>query len=130
MRFDIAKMDRKGRVTIPSYIREGMGIEDGIELIISLDGKILKVIPIVAEKNAEIYVSMKDVPGMLSRIINALSKNSVDIIFSQSHTPERGKIAFFSAIVDIVNVKDIKKLKKDLHNIRGVFTVKIAEKRK
>ncbi len=128
MRADIVRIDAKGRITIPYHIREAMALNSTIELVITIAEDGLKISPVVGDKTAEIQLSMKDEPGMLSRVLNELADTRVNIVISQSFENERGKTAYFNAIADISNIRNVEKFRERIKNIEGVTGVKIIER--
>ncbi len=119
--FNIVKIDSKGRLLIPFHIRNYINLDNNSEvMLISNGNKEVKLIPMVEGENATIDVLMKDEHGSLSKTIDVLSKHSIDILMSHSKTIEKGKIAEWSAMLDISDCKDIKKLEQEMTKIDSI----------
>lgn len=111
---NIAKVDSKGRILIPSHIRKTLGLEEGTELIIIPDQENLqaKIFPLIKGRTAELRIVMDDVPGSLAKIANILAMYNASILMSQSKTLVRKRLAEWDIIVDISecngNIESIK----------------------
>jgi AbrB family looped-hinge helix DNA binding protein len=90
---EISKVDEKGRLLIPSGIRKAIGLEPGVEVVISVDGKIASLSPVFDKKVYDMRIIMGDKPGSLARIAEFLSKEGFDIIMSESRSLERERSA-------------------------------------
>ena len=116
--FNITRLDSKGRITVPFHIREYMGIKDGSEfLIINNENKEIRVFPLLKGKIAHLKIVISDRPGSLSKILNLVAKNNLDILTSTSKSIERGKTAEWTAIVDISMCKNIKRVEQELSEL-------------
>ena len=116
--FNIVKLDSKGRLIIPFHIRDYLGLKEGNELIIvNNEKKELRIFPLINGNTAHVRIIMNDIQGSLSKIMGAISKNDVDILMSMSRTIERGKIAEWSAIVDMSECKNQKKFESELREL-------------
>lgn len=125
--FNVVKVDSKGRIIIPFHIRDYLGLNEGTELLIINDEKReLRVLPLL-ENASGITVTMTDVPGSLSSILNVLAKNSVDIITSLSKTLQKGKAAQWEAIVDVSKCRNAKRLERDLKKLKTVKKVSVEK---
>ena len=113
--FNVVKIDSKGRILIPFYLRNFIDLDNNSEVMLLSNGKKeIKLIPIVEGENATIIVTMKDEPGSLSKTIDLLSKHNIDILMSHSKTLEKGKTAEWSAMLDISACEDIKKFEQEM----------------
>ncbi len=90
---EISKVDEKGRLLIPSGIRKAIGLEPGVEVVISVDGKIASLSPVFDKRIYDMKIIMGDKPGSLARIAEFLSKEGFDIIMSESRSLERERSA-------------------------------------
>ncbi len=127
--FNIVKLDAKGRILVPFHIRQHLGLENDVELVVINNGtRELKLYPLVPGQSAKINVIMKDLPGSLASVMNYVSANGIDVLMSESKTVEKGKTATWHALVDISSCKDITKVKKDLKALANVDTVEVVRK--
>ena len=125
--FNVVKVDSKGRIIVPFHIRDYLGLREGTEmLVINNEKRELRILPLL-ENASEISVTIDDVPGALSSVLEVVSKSSVDIITSLSKTLEKGKTAQWEAIVDIEKCKDIKKLETELRQLKAVRKAKVGK---
>ncbi|MEM1849166.1 MAG: AbrB/MazE/SpoVT family DNA-binding domain-containing protein [Thermofilaceae archaeon] len=55
-----ARMDRQGRIVLPAHIRKALGLREGGELLVRLDGRriILELIPGDLEASVEEWVKL------------------------------------------------------------------------
>jgi len=90
---EISRMDEKGRLLVPSDIRRAIGLEPGVEVVVSVDGKVATLSPVFDKKVYDLRIIMGDKPGSLARIADFLSKEKFDIIMSESRSLERAKSA-------------------------------------
>ncbi|MEB3845089.1 MAG: AbrB/MazE/SpoVT family DNA-binding domain-containing protein [Desulfurococcales archaeon] len=105
----LVKVDSKGRITIPQPLREALGIDTGMYVVLLADverGEIL-VSP-VASRSHNIYefeIEFKDEPGALAKILNVFAKHNADIIASKCASIMRGETAGCTIIVDFERAK-------------------------
>ncbi|MBI5347623.1 MAG: ACT domain-containing protein [Candidatus Aenigmarchaeota archaeon] len=127
--FNIVKLDSKGRLLVPFHIRQHVGLDRNVELLIVNNGtKELRLFPLIPGKSARIDVVMKDAPGALASVMNIIAGSNIDILMSESKTVEKGKIASWSAIVDTTACSDIAKLKKNLKALGIVESAEVMKK--
>ncbi len=127
--FNVVKLDSKGRIIVPFHIRDYLGLKEGNELIIvNNEKRELRIFPLINGNTAHVRIVMSDIHGSLSKIMNALSKNDVDILMSMSRTIERGKIAEWSAIIDVSECKNVKKLESELGELDVVKKLEFERK--
>ena len=128
--FNLVKLDSKGRILVPFHVRNQLELDDGMELVVvGNEKKEIKIFPLVKGKAATIHVMFSDVPGSLSKILNLISDNGVDIITSVSRTLEKGELAEWSAIVDISNCNGgFKKIEGHLSKMKVVKKIEVEEK--
>jgi bifunctional DNA-binding transcriptional regulator/antitoxin component of YhaV-PrlF toxin-antitoxin module len=99
---NIAKLDSKGRLLIPSHIRRFLNVDDGTEVIIlpENDKAEARILPLVRDKTAEFRITMADSPGSLALIAEILAKYNINVLMSKSRSVVKGKVAQLDLIVD------------------------------
>ena len=99
---NIAKLDSKGRLLIPSHIRRFLNVGDGTEVIIlpENDKAEVRILPLVRDKTAEFRITMADSPGSLALIAEILAKYNINVLMSKSRSVVKGKVAQWDLIVD------------------------------
>ncbi len=101
----LAKVDSKGRITIPQAIREALDIEPGmlVVLLADLQRREIIVSPVVsALKNVfEVDVELYDKPGALAKLTQTLAELNADIIATRCASIARGETASCTIIVDL-----------------------------
>ncbi|MCE4606015.1 MAG: AbrB family transcriptional regulator [Desulfurococcales archaeon] len=125
---DIVRMDAKGRVTIPALIRETLGINEGMYLVIigDSDSKEIILTPIISsgQNVYEITVEFQDVPGAFASVSDELARQGADQITTRCSTIRRGDIAECTMVVDLSNAKvsvdELKEILNDLSEVRMV----------
>lgn len=125
-------MDERGRVLIPSSFREVLNLKVGSNVLAILDEKkeTITIIPFayLGEEIAHIHVEMSDAPGTLSKILKLLAENGVDLIKSESIAVQRGRVATWSALVEISKCrKSVVQLKALLLNEKVARSVEIEK---
>ncbi len=101
----LVKVDSKGRITIPQPIREALGIETGMYVVLLADvdkGEIL-VSP-VASKSTRLYeieIEFRDEPGALAKILKVFADHGADIVASKCASIVRGETAGCTLVVDL-----------------------------
>lgn len=103
--FEIVRIDSRGRIILPSSIRDGTGLTKGMYtmLIADLDKKEVRITPFAdpEAKLIEFSVELLDVPGALSRVATILAEHRVDLLSTESRTLRRGNSAEWHAIADV-----------------------------
>ncbi|MBT8171860.1 AbrB family transcriptional regulator [Candidatus Bathyarchaeota archaeon] len=106
---EIVRVDSRGRITMPSSIREAVRLSEGmyVMLIADLDKKEIRIAPFAdpEAKLVELTISFSDVPGALAKAANILAEEGVDLLSSESRTLRRGKSAEWIVIADISRCK-------------------------
>lgn len=101
----LAKVDSKGRVTIPQAVRESLDIEPGMLVVIlaDLDKREILVSPIPASSTSvyELEVELQDRPGALAMLTQRLAEHGVDIIATRCAAIARGETGSCTVIVDM-----------------------------
>lgn len=90
---EITRVDEKGRLLVPAGIRKVIGLESGVEALISVEGKTAVISPVFEKKACELRIVMGDKPGTLAKAAALLSREGFDIIMSESRSLEREKNA-------------------------------------
>ena len=114
---EIVRIDSRGRVTMPSSIRDAVGLSEGmyVMLIAHLDKKEVRVVPFAdpEAKLIEFHVTFADVPGSLAKTADILAKQGVDLLSSESRTLRRGESAEWIIIADVSKCKcELEKLER------------------
>lgn len=90
---EIAKIDEKGRLLIPSGIRKAAGLEIGVDVLIKLEADSVLLSAVTEKEIYKMRIVMDDSPGTLARIADLLGESGFDIIMSESRSLSRQKIA-------------------------------------
>lgn len=106
---EIVRVDSRGRITMPSTIRDAIKLSEGmyVMLIADLDKKELRIAPFAdpEAKLVEVNITFSDAPGALAKAASILANQGVDLLSSESRTLRRGKSAEWIAIADISRCK-------------------------
>ena len=106
---EIVRVDSRGRITMPSSIREAIRLSEGmyVMLIADLDKKELRITPFAdpEAKLVELSIRFNDVPGALAKAASTLANQGVDLLSSESRTLRRGKSAEWIVIADVSRCK-------------------------
>ena len=102
---EIVRIDSRGRVTMPSSIREAVRLSEGmyVMLVAHLDKKEVRIVPFAdpEAKLIEFRITFADVPGALAKAADVLAKQGVDLLSSESRTLRRGQSAEWIIIADV-----------------------------
>jgi len=92
---ELSKVDEKGRLLIPSGIRQALGLEAGVEVLVGVQGRMAMLSPVLGPRSTvySLRIIMGDRPGSLAKIAAFLSKEGFDLIMSESRSLEREKSA-------------------------------------
>lgn len=101
----LVKVDSKGRITIPQAIREAIGIEKGMVMLIigDIDRKEIYITPVSARGDGDIYymeLTLKDRPGALAKVTSLLADKGIDIIANRCAAVIRGEEGFCVIVAD------------------------------
>jgi AbrB family looped-hinge helix DNA binding protein len=101
---EIARVDSKGRVTIPAYMRGDLGMREGAYTTVRINRE-ERVLTIglfagAKAKLVEIRMRIQDRPGALARVARTLSELSVDLLSSTSRTLKKGELAEWVVVAD------------------------------
>ena len=106
---EIVRIDSRGRITMPSSLREAVRLSEGmyVMLIADLDEKEVRIVPFAdpEAKLIEFCITFSDVPGALAKAANILAKQGVDLLSSESRTLRRGKSAEWVVVADVSRCK-------------------------
>ena len=106
---EIVRVDSRGRITMPSSIREAIKLSEGmyVMLIADLDKKELRITPFAdpEAKLVELSITFNDVPGALAKAASTLANQGVDLLSSESRTLRRGKSAEWIVTADVSRCK-------------------------
>ena len=122
---EIVRIDNRGRLTLPSSIREVMGFSEGlyVMLMVETEEKQVRIVPFAdpEAKLIEFHFALSDVPGALAQIASILAENNIDLLSTASRTLKRGELAEWTVIADISKCKcSIEELKKKLLERKAV----------
>ena len=106
---EIVRVDSRGRITMPSSIRDAVRLAEGmyVMLIADLDKKEIRIAPFAdpEAKLVELSITFSDSPGALAKSASILADQGVDLLSSESRTLRRGKSAEWVVIADISRCK-------------------------
>jgi len=126
----LVRVDTKGRVTIPQTIREAIGIDAGMTVVIIADVDKREVIltPVSPDtsKLYEIIVDLLDVTGALAKLTGKLAELGVDIVATKCASIVRAELASCTIIGDFTQAKKgVEEVKRELEAVDVVRHVKI-----
>ncbi|MFQ5999414.1 MAG: ACT domain-containing protein [Candidatus Bathyarchaeia archaeon] len=106
---EIVRIDSRGRVTMPSSIRDAVRLSEGmyVMLIADLDKKEVRIVPFAdpEARLVEFRITFADVPGALAKVASVLAGQGVDLLSSESRTLRRGESAEWFVIADVSKCK-------------------------
>ncbi|MCK4416072.1 MAG: AbrB/MazE/SpoVT family DNA-binding domain-containing protein [Thermoplasmatales archaeon] len=113
----IIRLDTRGRLVIPNEFRETLDLQEGDEVLLSLESRNNTIIisPVYGNQNDLIKIEIKfdDTPGALAKIANKLSEIKIDLVMTESKSFQRGKKARWNILADIskcpYSINEIKK---------------------
>ncbi len=126
---NVAKLDSKGRVLIPSSVRKHFKVSNGTEIILIPDheNNELRMLPLVKGKSAKMRFVLTDLPDSLANITNLLDINNISIITSESRTLSRD-LTEWNLVVDISQSNNgFDGLKDKLMSAKTIKTVEISK---
>jgi AbrB family looped-hinge helix DNA binding protein len=132
---EIVRIDDRGRVTLPSTLREAVGLSEGmfVMLVADVEEKNVKILPFAdpEAKLVEFQITIRDVPGALAKAASVLAEKNVDFLSTTSRTLKRGESAEWVVIADIskcnCQIEELKQviLKDGLAERIGVKKIKV-----
>jgi AbrB family looped-hinge helix DNA binding protein len=106
---EVVRVDSRGRVTMPSSIRDAVRLSEGmyVMLVADLDKREVRIVPFAdpEAKLVEFRVTFADIPGALAKAADALAKQGVDLLSSESRTLRRGESAEWIVVADVSRCK-------------------------
>lgn len=124
MRFYKARLDTKGRISLPIWIRSAVDMKRGDELILETAGRNELIISPLAMKegNLNIEISFTDFSKGLAKMIKKLYDLRVDILKSESHI--KGNFVRWKAVAYSEN--DAEAIARGLKDIEHVHRVSVT----
>ncbi|MCD6410163.1 MAG: ACT domain-containing protein [Candidatus Verstraetearchaeota archaeon] len=127
---EIARVDAKGRITIPSKAREYLGLTEGSYVVLTLypERKEIVVSPlsVAGSEVVEFKISIEDRPGSLAEVARILGNLNIDLALTHSRTVRKGELAEWVAVADISQCeKSLEEIKKALLKSAVVKDVQI-----
>ncbi len=111
----LARIDSKGRISIPSAMRNYLGIEKGDSFIVASGKKNIKLVPMSSNGNVEIEMEFTSINALASAI-NLLAKNKIKIVSSNSSAGR------WHAVLDVQ--KSERKIIKKISSLRNINYVR------
>lgn len=126
----LAKVDSKGRITIPQTMREALDIEPGMPVVLlaDLDRREIIVSPISASSKYiyELEVELVDKPGALATLTKKLADFNIDIVATRCASIARGESGSCTLIIDVSRSSlGIEELKRRVEELDVVTLVRI-----
>ena len=127
---NIVRVDSKGRITIPLFIREALDIEEGrfLVLIGDIERKEIILTPVSSEKGIvyEINVELQDRPGALADFSAVIKDLGLDILASRCSTIQRGEIGECTVIAEpIKEGLSLNAIEEELKKKDFIFVVRV-----
>ena len=99
----IVSLDARGRVVIPYIIRKSVGITTNSQLMVvaDSDSKEIRIKPVGLADESNLMkfrITMEDVPGSLARIATTFGDLGISLIYGESMTLEKDKVAIWTVI--------------------------------
>ncbi|MHA1579475.1 MAG: ACT domain-containing protein [Candidatus Freyarchaeota archaeon] len=118
-----ATMDSENRITLPQRVCEMLDIKEGTRFLVIADKSKSKIMlyPVVLgeEKFAELYMKLRDRPGVLGEVATELGKMNINIE-STVVLPSVEKVSEFYAIINCAEcslpIVDVEERLKKLEN--------------
>lgn len=126
----LAKVDSKGRVTIPQTMREALDVEPGmlVVLLADLDRREIIISPVSASSK-DVYqldVELLDRPGALAMLTQKLAELDIDIVSTRCASIARGESGSCTIIVDLSRTSaGVEELRRMLEELEVVTLVRI-----
>jgi len=123
-------MDSKKRITLPEKVCEMLNIKEGAKFLVVADKSKSKIMlyPIIMgeDKFAELYMKLRDIPGVLGKVATELGKMNINIE-SSIVTPSVEKISDFNAIINCKNCKlSLVEVEEKLKKLENTIEVEIT----
>lgn len=129
---ETVKVDSKGRVTIPSAIRELFNIREGMYLLMVADknNKEIKLIPLpISAQLAKIRLIVEDRTGVLADITRFLASMSIDIVSTKCIVLKREELGECEMIVDVSRsgIGDLLTIENELKKLEPVKNAEVSK---
>jgi len=128
---EVAKIDSKGRITIPLIMRESLGLFEGMNVLLIADTESREIVltPIfpLSAKLLELKIELKDEPGALAKVATKFADLGIDMVADRCAAVKRGETAECLIIVDISRsrINDVDRLKLELNSLPVVKYVEV-----
>ncbi len=125
------KVDSKGRVLIPAFIRKRMKIGTGAELVMSMGAgeSHVTAIPLAGGGTAECRMALSNAPGRLSGVMELLDSLNVGVVMSQSRNLTGNGTSEWSFLLDVSNLRgEPSLLQEKLSVLDGVKSLNVEYK--
>ncbi len=122
-------MDSENRIILPKKICEILDIKEGTRFLVIVDKSKSKIIlyPIILgeEKFAELYMKLRNLPGVLGEVATELGKMNINIE-STVVPPSFEEISDFHAIINLTECKfPIVEVEEKLRKLESTIEVEI-----
>jgi AbrB family looped-hinge helix DNA binding protein len=126
---EVVRVDSRGRVTMPSSIRDAVRLSEGMYVILlaDLDKREIRIVPFAdpEAKLVEFRITFGDVPGALAKAAEAIASQGVDLLSSESRTLRRGESAEWIVVADVSKCKcKLKELEQKIIEVGAAKEVK------
>jgi AbrB family looped-hinge helix DNA binding protein len=125
---ETVKVDSKGRITIPSAIRELFDIREGMYLLIIADknSREIKLVPLpITAQLVKLRLIVEDRTGVLADITRFLASRNVDIVSTRCVVLKREELGECEMVVDISrsDYTDIASIESEMSKLEPVKSV-------
>lgn len=122
---ETVKVDSKGRITIPSAIRELFNIREGMYLLMVADknNKEIKLVPLpISAQLVKIRLILEDRTGVIADITKFLASMNIDIVSTKCVVLRREELGECEMIVDISKsgIGDLLSIENELKRLEPV----------
>lgn len=129
---ETVKVDSKGRITIPSAIRELFNIREGMYLLMIADrnSKEIKLVPLpIAAQLLKLRLIVEDRTGVLAEITRFLASRNIDIVSTKCVVLKREELGECEMVVDIgrSGALDVNMIENELRTLEPVKNVEIVK---
>ncbi|MHA1556499.1 MAG: hypothetical protein ACTSPM_06130 [Candidatus Heimdallarchaeota archaeon] len=112
---EIVRINEKGEIVIPAEIRDGVGIVEGMHVLLKtdLERREIRIVPFTtAEVDlVEFTITLADMPGALGKCATFLGEHKINMMASESRILQSGEIAEWIIVADIskceANIRDL-----------------------